>query len=330
MDMFSGYLFDSYIYNINLETSSNLDNTDQDSFNYLAIRGYSPSEQFQTVVRFYLPSRYDFGYVSLHDLSNEILLVNSITNVNPDYSKLITTFNSAFSTSKIYGSVGVAGFAGSNITTSGFGDFLNTYNVLNSTIISYTTTISTVNSIVNSGISSLVNGDLKYILPSFITSRTSVTDAIPFQIPFSTIMAQSNRTIEQYGMGYNLGYPPVDTSFNTIHRAESFFKLLDDYIYLQLNPEFNMNRLDISKQENLAQTQDATAEKELYTCKLILNSFGSFSTTLIQNPVMFNPPIGKLDKLSFAWYDVNGILINNSECEWSGGIQIVEKIEDSS
>ena len=128
-------------------------------------------------------------------------------------------------------------------------------------------------------------------------------------------------------LGYNLGFDPIDTEFNTVHRATSFFKILDDYIYLRMNPEYNMNRLDISQQENFAETHDTTAQGQLYNCKLILNNFGTYATTFVQNPVNFNPTIGKLDKLSFAWYDITGVLINNVECEWSGAIQIVEKVD---
>jgi hypothetical protein len=93
---------------------------------------------------------------------------------------------------------------------------------------------------------------------------------------------------------------------------------------MKMNPEYNMNRLDISRQENFANTRDPVSESQLYNCKLLLNSFGTYSTTFVQNPVLFNPPIGKLDKLSFSWYDVNGTLIDNSECNWSAALQIVE------
>jgi hypothetical protein len=58
-----------------------------------------------------------------------------------------------------------------------------------------------------------------------------------------------------------------------------------------------------------------------------LDTFGKYATTLVQNPVLFNPPIGKLDKLIFSWYDKTGVLINNDECEWSGTIQIVETVD---
>ena len=93
-----------------------------------------------------------------------------------------------------------------------------------------------------------------------------------------------------------------------------------------MNPEYNMNRLDVSRQENFSATQDPTSESQLYNCKLLLNTFGSYPQTVVQNPVFFNPPIGKLDKLSFQWYDVTGTLINNADCEWSAVLQITESV----
>ena len=326
-DMFSGYFFDSYIHNINLSKSTNFSNDDPESFNYLAIRGYSPSESFQALIRFYLPGRYDFGYISLKDLSNEIVTLEGVEGVNPEYTSFLSQFNASFSTTKVFGSTGVSGFSGSNISSIGFGDFLRQFNTMHSVNTSNTLTVSTINGLSNTAMSNLITGDLRYILPSYLTLRHRITDPLEFSIPFSTVVASSNRSIQEYGLGYNLGYSPIDTPFNTIQRAGSFFKILDDYIYLQMNPEFNMNRLDISKQEDFAQTHDTTAQAKLYNCKLILNNFGTYATTFVQNPVNFNPTIGKLDKLSFSWYDVTGSLINNLECEWSGAVQIVESVD---
>jgi hypothetical protein len=325
-DMLSGYFFDSYIHNIILD-KSDINSISDDSFNYLAIRAYSPSESFKTMLRLYLPERYDFGYISLKDLSGELHVLNTQTNVNPSYKNILSSFNNAFSTTRIFGSTGLPGFSGSNISSINFGDFLNQYNKINTTINSSSYITSTVNGYVTQGQSNLITGDLRYIVPSYLANRQRITDPLEFKIPFSTIISSSNRGIEEYGLGYNLGFDPVDTEFNTIHRATSFFKILDDYIYLRMNPEFNMNRLDISQQENFAETHDTTAQGQLYNCKLILNNFGTYATTFVQNPVNFNPTIGKLDKLSFAWYDITGILINNVECEWSGAIQVVEKVD---
>jgi hypothetical protein len=130
-------------------------------------------------------------------------------------------------------------------------------------------------------------------------------------------------------MGYNLGFEFADTPFNTVQRATSFFKLLDDSIYLRMNEEFGLNKMDISQPENFAETLETTAQSGRYNSKLILNSFGSFATTFVQSPVTFNPPLGKLDKLSFSWYNSAGVLLNNADCEWSGSVQIVETVTAS-
>jgi len=328
-DMFSGYGFNSYIYNINLAKSTDFNNANPDSFNYLAIRAYSPSETFQSLVRFYLPQRYDFGYISLKDLSNEQLIVKTATNVNPEYKAFLEVFNSAFSTNQVYGAIGVPGFSGSNISTVSFGDFLNKYNTINTVNTSNSITISTIIGQSNAAITNLITGDLKYILPPYLANRNRTTDPIEFSIQFSTCVTPSNAIIEQYGMGYNLGFELEDTPYNTVQRATSFFKIFDDYIYLRLNEEYGMNKMDISKPENFAQTLDTTAQSGLYNSKLMLNNFGSFATTFVQSPVTFNPPAGKLDKLSFSWYDANGVLLNNSDCEWSGSVQIVETVTAS-
>ena len=323
-DMFSGYGFNSYIYNINLEQSDTTSNPD--SFNYLAIRGYSPSEQFQSLVRFYLPNRYDFGYISLNDLSNELITISSLSNVNPDYKKLLQTFNAAFSTTKVYGSVGIPGFSGSNISTTNFGNFLNVFNQINQQNISLNTVVSTVNGLSNAALANLITGDLQYILPSYLATRNRVTDPVEFSIPFSSCVDPVNAISEQYGLGYNLGFALEDTDHNTVQRATSFFKILDDYIYLRMNEEFNMNTMGISQQENYAQTRESTAQSGVYNAKLMLNNFGSFATTFVHSPVTFNPLVGKIDKVTFSWYNSSGVLINNADCEWSGSVKIVESV----
>jgi hypothetical protein len=324
---FSGYFFNSYIQNINMAASTDFNNANKESFNYLAIRAYSPSESFKTLVRFYLPGRYDFGYISLADLSNEIMTLQSNTNVNPDYLDVLGQFTSSFALTRAFGSVGLPGYSGLILSTVTFGDFLSKYRFVENIITSNSGTINTVINAVLDGQKALITGDLQYIIPAYVATRERVYDPLEFSLPFSTIAQASNRTIEEYGMGYNLGFSQRDTNFNTNQRAGSFFKILDDYIYMKMNPEHNMNRLDISRQEDYAVTHDTQAESQLYNCKLILNNFGTYATTLVQNPVLFNPPIGKLDKLIFSWYDRTGALINNDECEWSGSIQIVETVD---
>jgi hypothetical protein len=325
-DMFSGYGFNSYMYNIGLPKSTDFNNSNLDSFNYIAIRGYSPTETFQSIVRFYLPQRYDFGYISLEDLSSEIQNLSSLTNINPEYKSFLALFDSAFSTTQTYGAVGFPGFLGSNISTTGFGNFLAQYNTLNTINSSNAAIVSTVTGQSNAAINALITGDLRNILPAYLANRNRTTDPVEFSIPFSTCVNPSNASVEQYGLGYNLGFALQDTPFTTVQRATSFFKILDDYIYLKLNEEFGMNKMDISKPENFAQTRDTTAQRGLYNSKLMLNTFGSFATTFVQSPAIFNPLIGKIETLSFNWYDSNGVLIDNNDCDWSATVQIVESV----
>jgi hypothetical protein len=327
-DSFSGYGFNSYLNNVLLQPSDTTSNPD--SFYYLAIRGYSPTETFQSVVRFFLPQRYDYGFITLLDLSNEPQRIANLTNVNPDYRASLTLFNTLFSTSRVYGSVGIPGFSGSNITTTSFGDFLRQFNAINAINTSNNAIVSTVTGFSNAALSTLINGDLQYILPSYLASRNRVTDPVEFSIPFSSCIAPANVGLEQYGLGYNLGFALQDTDHNTVQRATSFFKILDDYIYLQLNEEFKMNRMDISQPENYSRTRDTTAKSGIYNSKLILNNFGSFATTFVHSPVTFNPLVGKIDKLTFNWYNSAGVLLNNADCEWTGSVQIVEAVNTAS
>jgi len=180
----------------------------------------------------------------------------------------------------------------------------------------------------------LVSNDLSSILPAYVATRQRITDPLEFSLPFSSFnsflntgCSGTNSNTDQYGIGYNLGYARVDTPYFTVQRADSFFKILDDYIYMKMNTEYGMNRLDISRQEDFSVTKDSVSEHQLYNCKLLLNTFGTYSTTFIQNPIVFNPPIGKLDILRFTWYDSNGNAIDNSECDWSASFQIIERTD---
>lgn len=323
---FSGFFFNSFINDINLQKTTNY-NSGNDSYYYLAIRAFSPSEQFKCVLRMALPGRYDFGYLSLADLSNEYVIIQTTSDVNPDYQFVLNQFNAPFIfQSRTFGATGLPGYSGSNISSVQFGDFLKQYINIYNTIQTNTVIVSSVSGIVAQGNVNLITGDLQYILPSSLASRSRNQDPLQFALYLSTFVSPANRGIEQYGLGYNLGYAKIDTPFNSIQRATSFFKILDDYIYLRMNPEYNMNQLDVSRQENFSATQDPVAESQLYNCKLLLNTFGSYAQTVVQNPVFFNPPIGKLDKLSFQWYDVTGTLINNTDCEWSAVLQITESV----
>jgi hypothetical protein len=134
---------------------------------------------------------------------------------------------------------------------------------------------------------------------------------------------------DNWGLGYNLGFNKIDTPFGTVQTAQSFYKIIDDYIYLRISPEYDMNKLDFGGRENLSVTRDSTGATKTYYGKLLLNNFNAFSQTLVQNPVTFQPPISRLESVSFQWLNFDGTQVNNTNCEWNISISVTEQLTKS-
>jgi hypothetical protein len=322
---FRGYYFNSFIINVPLLSNYGLSNSNTDY--YIAIRGYSPTEQFQTMTRFYLPNRYDFGFVRFQDLIDEIAIAsNSPTEFSSEYLAALRSFNSTFVFSNL--NFGIQGYVGSNYSSSNFGDFLQIYR---STFISYSNTsniVSGVQSNLQSSINGFIANDLKYILPSSATTRQRYTDSLLFDIMWNTNLSSNFRKFDdEWGLGWNLGFAKKDTGYSTIHIGDSFFKIQQDFIYLRLNPEFNINRMDAGGKENYRDGRESTGTTNQYYCKLLLTNFGGNSTTFIHNPITFNPPLNRLTRLSFQWVYPNGAIIDNNDAEWNMTVNIIERLE---
>jgi hypothetical protein len=335
---FRGFYFNSYIFNVPLYPQSNTND-----YTFLTVRNYSPSEKSQILLRFNMPQRFDFGFVRLTDLSNEpffLLQTGADISFNPTYALALSNFNQQFVfgvSNSIFGAPFVPprnfgynptqNINGSNITSFSFGDFLRQYRNLFALYNSNVALIDTINSNVNSLMNQFILDNLIYILPSNALNRQGFTESITFSILWRSSLTPLYLSLEdEWGLGWNLGYPKRDTSYSTIQRADSFFKILDDYIYLKLNPEYDMNRVDFGAKENLSRTNEPTGQIRGFNGKLLLNTFGNYAQTIIQNPVYFNPPSLRLDKLQFQWIDLVGQVIDNAECEWNAAIQIVEEV----
>lgn len=324
---FNGFYFNSYTVNIPL-----FPNTDSNYLTnfYLAVRGWLPTEQFQTMMRFYLPNRYDFGFARIRDIENEIYLALSTpTEFNPTYLQTLLAFNSNFVfTQRNFGSNPTSGFAGCNLTSSNFEDYMNQYNAYFSTFTANTVVLEQITSSVNASINDFIVKDMKYILPSTALLRQRYTDPLLFQIRWRSQLTPQFLTLEdEWGLGWNLGYVKADTGFATIHTGDSFYKITQDFIYLRLNPEFNINRVDAGGKERYQETREPSGFVNRYYCKLLLTSFGANATTFIHNPIQFNPSIYKLNKLEFQWVDQNGNTITNADAEWDMVVNITETID---
>ena len=323
---FRGINFNSFVFTFPLQKS-----TSNNPYYYLAVRNYTPTEKSQVLLRTSLTNRYDYGYITMNDLSGEIpLLATSSNQFNPDYFRSLSNFNSNFvigSNGRVFGANIIQGYAGSNLSNvTGFGDFyarfVNLYNEYNAQV----QLVQQINSNVKNYVVNFIKTDLQYILPASSLNRQRFTDPLTYTIRWkSSLLVQYAKLEENWGMGWNLGFGKADTPYETVHRGESFFKILDDFINLQMNREFDMNRMDTGAKENLAATQEPTGFTKAFHGKLLLAPFGSFAQTLVSNPISFYPPLGRMDKLTFTWVDITGATINNADCEWNAVVQVVEK-----
>ena len=322
---FRGTTFNSFLFSFPLQVS-----TPSNPYYYLAIRNYSPTEKSQVILRTSLTNQYDYGYTTLGDLSGEVpLLATSSNTFNPNYFWSLSNFNAQFvidSNGKLFGANVIQGYAGSNLSNiSGFGQFyakfVSLYNQYNTQV----QLVQKINSNVNAYVTNFIKTDLQNILPASALNRQRFTDPLTFSILWkSSLLPQYAKLIEEWGMGWNLGFDKVDTSYQTVHTGQSFFKILDDFINLQMNREFDMNRIDTGGPENLATTQEPTGFTKAFHGKLLLAPFGSYAQTLVSNPISFYPPLGRMDKLTFTWVDITGATLNNADCEWNAVVQIAE------
>lgn len=332
----SGYYFNAYDYVVPLN-----DNRSSDDYYYMSMRNYFPTEQSQVNLRISAPNKYTFGYVTPVDLSGEISTAITLDAVpDPLYSRYwdreyinsITAFNSKFiigASGKTFGGGVIPGFPGSNISSvSGFGDFYSRIMSVYSTYSTLSILASTINTNVIANVNNFILTEMKYIIPPSAQNRQRSTDPLRFSIKWKSALLPIYLTLEDnWGLGWNLGYSKADTPFATVQIAQSFFKLIDDFIRLRLNPEFDMNRMDTSAKEKLSVSLESTGETKTYHGKLLLANFGSYAQTMISNPIAFLNPLGKLDKLTFQWLDATNAVLNNNDCEWNAVVQITEQFD---
>lgn len=325
---FAGFYFNSYIFTCPLRASSGSNDKQ-----YIAIRNYSPTEESDVMVRFVLVNKYTFGYTTFENIGTEANLYKSgVSNLffDPNYGVVLSNFDSQFQIQKYWGSNLVPGFGGCNLGFSTFKQFSITYSNLYNQYNSNSAIITTVTSNVRSNINNYILTSLQNILPPSALTRQQYTDPLQFSLLWKTPLQPNYQNLtDNWGLGYNLGFNKIDTPFGTVQTAQSFYKIIDDYIYLRISPEYDMNKLDFGGRENLSVTRDSTGATKTYYGKLLLNNFNAFSQTLVQNPVTFQPPISRLESVSFQWLNFDGTQVNNTNCEWNISISVTEQLTKS-
>jgi hypothetical protein len=331
---FSGLYFNAYNYEVPV-----YDNRATSDYYYLSLRNYTPTEKSQVMLRVAAPNKYTFGYITPLDLSGEISTAKYVSTTNDQfqtyywdqtYTTALLNFDREFIFSTLtFGANIIQGFAGSNISSvTGWGDFYGRFLKTYQTYSTQVQLASTINTNTNIAVSNFIQTDLQYIIPTQALNRQRFTDPLRYSILWNSSLTPAFAALEEeWGLGWNLGFKKRDTPYETVQRADSFFRILDDYIFLRLNPEFDMNRVDTTLKENLAATQEPTGTTKSFYGKLLLANFGGYAQTMISNPLSFNPPFGRIDKLTFEWVNQVGAVLDNSDCEWNAVVQIVENVD---
>jgi hypothetical protein len=343
-----GYNFLSYLYSVPVQTS-NL---------YVPhVRGYDPIPQFTTGIRFIGKNYTDFGsptlagvaveissltgytpitdgtvYLSSASLYNSTISTNTGIRINSnignyfstEYANALVEFDRTFSTSVTFGQQ--VGFPGIQKTFRGYGDALSTYVSEYSTITSTYTVYTGILSSATGQLNQYITSNYAGILPPNALGRSQYTAAIPFQLMFSTYLeAQYAPLIDNWGLGWYLGFTKADTYPPRVSvTSDTFIAIVQNYIYLRLNPEYNINTLAVTGKENLAETRDSTSQLNKYFAKILLNNFGSFSQAAVQLQKTFSPVVGQMETLRCQLVDKNGLQLSSIDCEYDMTLNFTE------
>jgi hypothetical protein len=354
----SGYNFLSYIHDVTLRSTSATLGVHDYSFH---VRGYMPTCRMTTGLRLIGKNYTDFGTATLSEIGTEIANlagyqpisdISGYTFITSDLASYSTIINNNdlirlsggnffshqyadalinFDNQFYYSSITFGkkiGYSGKTFTLTGYQNTMNQYvgyySTLRGTQVAYTTVLSTATGRLNE----YVVERYGTVLPTNILNRTRITDPLPFSALFSTYtVAPYSALFDEWGLGWNLGFKKEDTAYLTTLVSNTFIRIYDDFIYLKLNPEMNLNTMGVTAKEDLSLTHDTFAEERKYFAKILLNNFGGFCRAAVQMPKDFSPTLGKYELLSLQLVDRNGIQISNVDCEYDLVLQITEVVD---
>jgi len=324
------------------------------------IRAYDPIPQFTTGLRIIGNNYTNFGTPTLGEIAQEISSLAGYTPISdlsgslylqntPAYNKIISTnngirlgngnqfshayadalikFNNQFFVSSItFGTT--SQYPGVAFTFNGYADTLSQYVSYYSTITSeiaiYTTILSTTTGLLNEYIVKRYGN----ILPAGITQRSSYTAPIPFQLLFNyNLQPPYNQQADQWGLGWYLGFPKTTVPVigpRTLVKASTFIRIVQNYIYLRLNPAQNINTMAVSAKENLSETRESQGMDTKYFTKIILADFANYCRAGVQLQKDFSPVLGKYEVIECILTDQNGNTLSNADCDYDMVVQITE------
>ena len=255
--------------------------------------------------------------------ANDAIRLGNGNYFSHEYADALIAFEQTFSTSVLFGLK--VGYTGVPFTFSSFSDCLNQYMSFYSTTQASLTTYTTILSTATGELSDYTTIRYGNILPSSVLTRNRITDPLTFQLLLSTSLVQPYKSqYDQWGLGWNLGFNKRDTPPSVSVTSDTFIRIVQDYIYLQLNPEFNINSVAVSGKEDRSMCLDSAGQEAKYFSKIILNDFASYCRTAVQQAKQFNPVLGKYETLSCQLVDKNGNNISSIDCEYDFVLEVTE------
>jgi hypothetical protein len=320
---FQGHYFNAYLQNVPIQASNT---------SYVAVRGFSPTESFQTNLRISLTNVYDYGYISVNNLISEIGTINSIpSQYSASYKNQLSTFDGSFVLS---GFPAVYGLSSFYLPTVGFSNFIEQFSTMYNRYTILASNTNRINAALINSMNNFITTRLKHILPLNTLNRSRFTDSLTFSFLWKSGLQATPpnyaNLVDGWGLGWNLGYPKEDDAQPaTVNPAPSMYKIIEDFLYLRLNPEFNLNRISAGTKENYLDSREPSGLTSYYYCKLLLNGYGQNATTFVHSPIVLNPPIARISKLAFQWLDSKGNLLNidsANDSDWQMTVNIQENV----
>jgi hypothetical protein len=226
------------------------------------------------------------------------------------------------------------GFSGMIISTNNFSTLHNmtvSYSTLRSNSFN---TVSTIHGRVSSKHHMYVSTKYSGVLPNnYITSKSYLTYTglpigfvtnKPYYVSGSPINYSSDdceaicrelieKEIQSYysclpvnsiinSLAYKLGiFNPTSISSLNIYSTLANYEGLGNFnVLMQINTDQSFNNMDIAMNENYNITNETTGQTKYIAAKILTGGIGAndISQTVIQNPILFDGTLGKLDKLT--------------------------------
>jgi hypothetical protein len=244
-------------------------------------------------------------------------------------------FNSMFAFSDVFGNQ-FLNMSGVHMTFNRFLDFHSTISSYHSMVAAKTSTISSIQGLIYQTHTSYVSKKYGTVMPAqFISNGGFNTSGVGVSLiggqtlyapgfslsSGSSCECQCCEAVKQIILGWYGCLPTAGIVTNLSYRLgiNSFanfanIPLLVSTIletstgqlnyFMQINNDQSFNNMDVAMTEDYTVTNETTGQVKLMYAKILTAGIGAgeISQTVIQNPVIFENPLGKLDKLQFKFY----------------------------